>query len=128
MPMEQDNKIVLVVDDDCAIRYLLSIRLISAGYVVYEAANGWEALEHMGNQPVDVVVTDYRMPQMNGFEFLSVCRAKWPGTPVVFFSGEQDDVAHQAVDQGAFAWVRKEREFTMLLEVLDHAIQQSAHA
>ena len=126
--MEQDNKTVLVVDDDCGIRYLLSIRLISAGYMVYEAANGWEAIEQMGNHSVDVVVTDYHMPEMNGFGFLSVCRAKWPGTPVIFFSGEQDDVAHEAVGRGAFAWVRKESEFTMLLEVLDHAIQQSAHA
>ncbi len=126
--MEQDNKTVLVVDDDRGIRYLLSVRLISAGYMVCEAANGWEALEQMGNHSVDVVVTDYHMPEMNGFEFLSVCRAKWPGTPVVFFSGEQDDVAHEAVDRGAFAWVRKESEFTMLLEVLDHAIHQSAHA
>jgi CheY-like chemotaxis protein len=126
--MEQDNKTVLVVDDDGGIRYLLSVRLISAGYMVYEAANGREALEQMGNHSVDVVVTDYHMPEMNGFEVLSVCRAKWPGTPVVFFSGEQDDVAHEAVDRGAFAWVRKESEFTMLLEVLDHAIHQSAHA
>ena len=126
--MEQDNKTVLVVEDDGGIRYLLSVRLISAGYMVCEAANGWEALEQMGNHSVDVVVTDYHMPEMNGFEVLSVCRAKWPGTPVVFFSGEQDDVAHEAVDRGAFAWVRKESEFTMLLEVLDHAIHQSAHA
>ena len=126
--MEQDNKTVLVVDDDGGIRYLLSVRLISAGYMVYEAANGREALEQMRNHSVDVVVTDYHMPEMNGFEVLSVCRAKWPGTPVVFFSGEQDDVAHEAVDRGAFAWVRKESEFTMLLEVLDHAIHQSAHA
>ncbi|MDN5941554.1 MAG: response regulator [Nitrospira sp.] len=126
--MEQDNKTALVVDDDGGIRYLLSLRLISAGYMVYEAANGREALEQMGNHSVDVVVTDYHMPEMNGFGFLSVCRAMWPGTPVVFFSGEQDDVAHEAVDRGAFAWVRKESEFTMLLEVLDHAIHQSAHA
>ncbi len=47
-PMEQNNKTVLVVDDDCDIRYLLSVRLISAGYMVCEAANGWEALEQMG--------------------------------------------------------------------------------
>lgn len=126
--MEQNNKTVLVVDDDCDIRYLLSVRLISAGYMVCEAANGWEALKQMGNHSVDVVVTDYHMPEMNGLGFLSLCREKWPGTPVVFFSAEQNDLAHEAVEQGAFAWVRKESEFTMLLEVLDYAIQQSAHA
>jgi two-component system, chemotaxis family, chemotaxis protein CheY len=126
--MEQTNKIVLVADDDSDMRYLLSVRLISAGYMVCEAANGWEALEQMRNYSVDVVVTDCNMPEMDGLGFLSLCREKWPGTPVVFFSGEQNDVAHEAVDRGAFAWVRKESEFTMLLEVLDYAIQQSAHA
>lgn len=126
--MERNNKSVLIVDDDCDLRYLLSVRLISAGYKVYGAANGWEALEQMGKNPVDVVLTDYHMPEMNGFEFLSLCRMKWPGTPVVFFSGEQDDMAHEAVDRGAFAWVRKGSELSVLIEFLDYAIQYSVHA
>jgi two-component system response regulator GlrR len=126
--MERNKKNVVIVDDDHDLRYLLSVRLISAGYIVYEAGNGWDALEQMGKHSVDVVLTDYQMPEMNGFGLLSLCRVKWPGTPVVFFSGEQDDIAYEAVARGAFAWVRKGSEFTMLLEVLDHACQQSVHA
>lgn len=45
--MERNNKSVLVVDDDSDLRYLLSLRLVSAGYRVYGAANGWDALEQM---------------------------------------------------------------------------------
>lgn len=126
--MERNNKSVLVIDDDHDVRYLLSVRLISAGYGVYEASNGWEALEQIGKHSIDVVLTDYQMPEMNGFGFLSLCRVKWPGIPVVFFSGEQDDIAHEAVERGAFAWVRKGSEFAVLLELLAQAIQQSAHA
>ena len=125
--MEQNNKSVLVVDDDLDLRYMLSARLVSAGYRVYGAANGWEALEQLDTHSIDVVLTDYHMPVMNGFGLLSVCRVKWPGIPVLFFSGEQDDIAHEAVERGAFAWVRKGSELTMLLEFLDHAIQQSVH-
>jgi CheY-like chemotaxis protein len=125
--MEWNNKSVLVVDDDRDLRYLLSVRLVSAGYMVYGAANGLEALEQMEKHSVDVVLTDYRMPKMDGFEFLSVCRVKWPGTPVVVFSAERDDLAHEAVERGAFAWIRKGSEFTMLLEFLAYAIQQSVH-
>ncbi len=77
---------------------------------------------------VDVVLTDFHMPDMNGLGLLSLCRSKWPGIPVVFFSGEQGDIAHEAVERGAFAWVRKGSEFTMLLECLDYASQQSVHA
>jgi CheY-like chemotaxis protein len=126
--MERSNKSVLVVDDNHELRYMVSARLVSAGYKVYGAANGWEALEQLEEHSIDVVLTDYHMPEMNGFGLLSVCRVKWPSTPVVFFSGEQDDVAHEAVERGAFAWVRKGNDFTMLLEFLDIAIQQSAHA
>jgi DNA-binding NtrC family response regulator len=127
-PMERNNKSVLVVNGDHDIRNMLSLRLISIGYRVYVAANGWEALDQMEKHSIDVVLTDYHMPEMNGFGLLSLCRVKWPGTPVVFISGEQDDMAHEAVERGAFAWVRKGSEFTMLLELLDQAIQQSAHA
>ena len=125
--MEQNNKNVLVVDDDFDLRYMLSVRLVSAGYMVYGAANGWEALEQLEKHSIDVVLTDYLMPGMNGFGLLSVCRVKWPRIPVLFFSGEQYDMAHEAVERGAFAWVRKGSELTKLLEFLDHAIQQSVH-
>ena len=126
--MERNSKSVLVVDDDYDLRYILSVRLISAGYMVYGAKNGLEALVQMEKYSVDVVLTDYRMPKMDGFEFLSLCRMKWPGTPVVVFSAEQDDLAHEAMERGAFAWVRKGSEYTMLLEILAAAVQQSVHA
>ena len=126
--MERNNKSVLVVDDDRDLRYLLSVRFVSAGYMVYGAENGLEALEQMEEHSVDVVLTDYHMPKMDGFEFLSVCCVRWPGTPVVVFSAEQDNLAHEAVERGAFAWVRKGSEFTMLLELLAYASQQSIHA
>lgn len=126
--MERNNKHVLVVDDDRDIRYILSLRLVSAGYMVYEAANGLEALEQMKKHPFDVVLTDYCMPKMDGFEFLSLCHVKWPGIPVVVFSGDQDDLAHEAIERGAFAWVRKGSDFTMLVEILAAAVHQSVHA
>jgi len=126
--MDRNNKSVLVVDDDRDLRYILSVRLVSAGYRVYAAANGLEALEQMEKHSVDAVLTDYHMPNMDGFEFLSVSRVKWPGTPVVVFSGEQDDMAHEAVERNAFAWVRKGNDFTTLLEILAAAVQQSVHA
>jgi CheY-like chemotaxis protein len=126
--MERENKSVLIVDNDHDLRFVLSARLISAGYRVYGAANGWEALEQMEKHSIDVVLTDYHMPEMDGFGLLSLCRVKWPGIPVVFLSGEQDDIAHEAVERGAFAWVRKGSESTMLLEILGEAIQHSVHA
>jgi CheY-like chemotaxis protein len=123
---EWNNKIVLVVEDDPKFRYMLAIRLISAGYTVYEAANGLEALEQMGKHPIDVVLTDCRMPKMDGLEFLSISSLRWPGVPVVIVSGERDDMVQEAIDRGAFAWVRKGAETATLLSVLAMAIPHSA--
>jgi CheY-like chemotaxis protein len=125
--MEHKGKRVLVVDDDSELLYVLSVRLVSAGYTVYGAANGVEALEQMEKHPVDVVLTDYHMPKMNGLELLSNSRVSWPGIPVIVVSGEQEDMAHEAIDRGAYAWVRKGSGFTTLLEILASAIQQSVH-
>src|SRR4051812_1983124 len=105
--MERNSKNVLIINDDRDLRYQLSFQLISAGYVVYGASNGLEALDVMKEESVDVVLTDYHMPKMDGFEFLSICRIKWPETPILVFSAEQEDMAHEAVERGAFAWVRK---------------------
>ncbi len=126
--MERNNKSVLVVDDDRDFCYLISVRLVSAGYRVYGAANGLDALEQMGKHSIDAVLTDCQMPTMDGLELLSVSRVRWPGVPVVIHSGEQGGIAHEATDRGAFAWIRKGTDFTMLLEILDTAVQQSVHA
>jgi CheY-like chemotaxis protein len=123
--MEPNNKRVLVVEDHPGLRDLTAIRLINAGYTVYGAVNGFDALEQMEKHSIDVVVTDHHMPKMNGFELLLVCRKKWPGTPVVFLSGDHDNQAEEVVNRGAFAWVRKGSDF---LEVLATAAQQSVHA
>jgi two-component system chemotaxis response regulator CheY len=126
--MERNNKSVLVVDDDYDLRYLLSARLVSVGYIVHGAANGLEALKQMEEHSIDVVLTDNHMPQISGLEFLSVSRARWPGTPVVVCSGDQDDIARASIDRDAFAWLRKGNDFTMLVEILDAAVQRAVHA
>jgi DNA-binding NtrC family response regulator len=126
--MERRTKSVLVVEDDHDLRHMLSLRLLSAGYIVYGAENGIEALEEMVKHPVDVVLTDYRMPKMDGLELLSISCAWWPRTPVVVLSGEHDDLAREAVERGAFAWVCKGSESTTIMEIVASAVQQSVHA
>jgi two-component system, chemotaxis family, chemotaxis protein CheY len=67
---------VLIVDDDCVMRSILRRILDSAGYQVLEASDGWEALKCMKqNHDITLVLVDWNMPNMNGYEFICAIRA-----------------------------------------------------
>jgi CheY-like chemotaxis protein len=79
---------VLVVDDERAMRALTRRTLEGQGYQVYEAADGVEALATLAQGwPVDVIVTDIRMPRMDGRELASRLTTQSPRIPIVFMSG-----------------------------------------
>ncbi len=65
-----DRPRVLVVDDDAGVRYTLREILESQGLEVAEAADGAEALERLGVAPCALVITDLRMPRIDGMELL----------------------------------------------------------
>jgi signal transduction histidine kinase len=81
--------VVLVVDDDDAVREVTAGILIDLGYRVFEAGSGGAALE-MFNSRVDAVVLDFAMPGMNGAELARELRARRPGVPIVFVTGYAD--------------------------------------
>jgi two-component system chemotaxis response regulator CheY len=80
---------VLVVDDDATLRTLLTAVFTGAGLQVVSAASAEEALALLDSSPVDVVVTDARMPGMNGAEFTAVLRerADTAAVPVFLCTG-----------------------------------------
>ncbi len=124
--MEGKGKRVLLVDDDEDVRYMLGILLVQAGYDVSVARDGAEALSEMKMRRFDVVVTDYRMPRLNGLELLFLSLVAWPEVPVIMISGESD-LAEFALGAGAFAWIRKPFESSFLLDMVDAAVRQAAH-
>lgn len=79
---------LLVVDDDEAIRELLSAMLTEKGYETAAAEDGLQALELLPQFRPDLVVTDLRMPRMSGFELLKIVREQFPRVPVIVVSGE----------------------------------------
>ena len=85
---------VLVVDDEEAVRQLACRMLTWTGYQVLEARHGREALatleEHNG--PVHLVLTDIKMPGMNGRELGRQIEARWPGKPVLYMSGFASEI------------------------------------
>ncbi len=78
---------ILVVDDESSVRSTVSLLLTSEGYEVSTAENGFDALLQLRNFRPALIVSDLNMPQMSGFEFLSVIRRRFPEILVVAMSG-----------------------------------------
>jgi hypothetical protein len=86
---EQDFKTrVLVVDDERVILQTMSAILESEGFAVRTAEDGFAALVTLRQTPPDIIISDLRMPNMSGFEFLSVVRRRFPHIPIIAISGE----------------------------------------
>lgn len=82
------EKKILLVDDEPNIRLVLSAVLDRSGYAVEVAEDGFAALRTIQRSKPDLVITDLRMPNMNGFELLSVIRTRYPEIPTIAISGE----------------------------------------
>ena len=95
---------VLVVDDEPGIRESMAMFLTAAGYEVSTAEHGFDALLQLRSATPDVIISDLNMPQMSGFEFLSVVRRRFPDIPVVAVSGayESGDCVPGGVIADAF--------------------------
>lgn len=84
--MNNGSKVVLIVDDDSEARQLLERYLTSRGCITRVAVSVIDAVSKLDDS-VDVVITDYQMPIMNGCDLLSMIRQKYPTIPVIGISG-----------------------------------------
>ncbi len=78
---------ILVVDDDESIGTTAKAILESQGYEVLCALDGFEGLTALKQSPPDVIISDLQMPNMSGFEFLSIVRKRFPSIPTIAISG-----------------------------------------
>ena len=112
---------ILIVDDSRALRMLLGHNLRQGGYEVLEAGDGDEALEKLGGERVDLVITDFTMPGMNGIELTRKIRTL-PGcgeVPIVLLTTEdQEDRKKDGKSAGASGWIVKPFEPEQLLAVI----------
>ncbi|THC44567.1 response regulator [Massilia sp. Mn16-1_5] len=79
-------KNILLVEDDLAVSYVFRRYLDAAGFRVLMADNGRDALALHSSHAVDAVITDFRMPGMNGDDLLLALRARQPGLPAMMVS------------------------------------------
>lgn len=117
---------ILIVDDEQVTRKSLKGYVEHMGHSGKTACDGMQAVEILGKEQFDVVITDFNMPKMNGIELLQIVRWSYPKTEVIILTGYADvENAMDAVNFGAYAFFRKPldvEDFTLTIRQLEKDI------
>ncbi len=117
---------ILIVDDETPIRRTLRDILEFEGYDVEEAADGLECIAKVQKEKFDVIITDIKMPKMDGIEALERLQILTPETPVIMVSGHGTiDTAVEAVKKGAFDFISKPPDLNRMLITVRNALDRS---
>jgi two-component system chemotaxis response regulator CheY len=119
------NKCIMIVDDFAGIRRMVSANLKGAGYEVVEAVDGKDALAKLASTPVQMVITDLNMPNLDGIGLIRGVRANpsYKFIPIIMLTTElQDSKKQEGKSAGATGWITKpfkpEQLITVVKEVL----------
>ena len=115
---------ILVIDDDPTITQLFNALLSEAGCSVLTASNGENGLTLMRSEPIDLVLTDFMMPSLNGLEFARAVGTQtgWSDTKIVFISvNDQPEYRARAPELGAIDYLPKSLGAeTIVRRVVEH--------
>jgi len=121
--MEQAR--VLIVDDEAVIRDGLKRILSTERFIVETCASGFRAIELLNEQEFDLIITDLKMPGMNGIEVLKAVATLQPGVPVIMITGYATvETAVEAMKNGAVDYITKPFAPAQFLEKVEHALEQ----
>jgi len=117
---------ILLVDDEPLVTDALSRHFAKQGFNIVKCITAQEAIEILEQQPVDVVVSDERMPGMSGSELLGVVRRRFPNTIRIILSGHANlDAAVRAINEGeVYRFILKPCHPGELIQTIQQALQQ----
>lgn len=122
------KKVVLAVDDSESIRSLVMLNLLNSGWEVLTAYDGYDALDKLANQQVDLIITDIQMPNLNGYELLRILRKKpqYAGIPVVILSSlcAEQDIAY-GYELGANSYLAKPFQPSVMTREVGRLLQSA---
>lgn len=120
-----DKSRILVVDDEDALRTVLSSELEGEGYEIATAADGDEAINIVQNKKFDLVLLDIKMPKVDGFEVLKFIKDKIPGLKVIMLTGFADlKNAIESKKLGAEDFVSKPYDLVDLLTTIERVLSE----
>lgn len=116
---------ILVAEDEALVRMVAVEVLRDAGYDVFEAGHGIEALDILQEHPVDLLITDIQMPQMNGYQLVEAVLQRWPATKIVLVTGYARDTVPDAVSKAALHTLQKPFDVDRLPTVVSNILALS---
>ena len=120
------NPRILIVEDDPTLRMALLDTLEEAGFDVFEACNGKEALLQLMHRDIDIIVSDVQMDFMDGHELLRVTREKYPSIPFVMMTAHASvERAVAAMQDGATDYLQKPFEASSLVSTVTRMVKRS---
>jgi DNA-binding NtrC family response regulator len=123
--MPDGRKHLLIVDDEPALREAIAERLTDHGFIVEQTGSGEDALQRLSDFAFDVILTDLRLPGIDGRQVLDAALERYPDIIAIVITGYgtvKDAV--EAIKQGASDFVTKPFQFDALLHVLNSALEQ----
>lgn len=120
------KKRICFVDDETEVRAAVSRGLEQEGYEVCCFAEAEECVKHLRRHPVDMVITDFSLPGMDGLALLREVRKIALSLPVMIVTGYGDvRLAIKAIKAGAFDFIEKPLDLNILLSVIESTLQQN---
>ena len=118
---------ILIVDDDPALLRLLSLRLHYEGHTAIEASSGAAALSALDHELPHIIITDLRMPGMDGLQLFEAVHRRFPLLPVLMLTanGTVPDAVN-AMQRGVFGYITKPFEGVDLMREVDRALEVSS--
>lgn len=115
---------ILVVDDEENMLSMLKTFFVERGFECFTAGNGVEALNVLEKNPIDIVITDMKMPEMDGMELLGIIKEKYENISAVIMTGFSEEyTTTEALNLGADGYITKPFRNKELLLILKR-IQQ----
>ncbi|HEY4619481.1 MAG TPA: sigma-54 dependent transcriptional regulator [Nitrospirota bacterium] len=116
---------ILVVDDERGMREFLTIMLQKDGHDVTSASNGREAVENIGQKTFDIVISDLKMPQLDGIDVLKAVKESAPETVVIMITAYASaETAVEAMKQGAYDYITKPFKIEEVKLIVRNALEK----
>ncbi len=123
-----EKKVIAIVDDFETTTFTVEFALKNSGYDVIKSQSPLEMLKEFNGRQIDLLISDYTMPEMPGHEFVKKIKEipKYRNIPVLMLSSEKDEKKQQlSREAGAFGWIQKPYDLKKFLKIIEQTLKGS---